>query len=449
MRSLALVLPFVALTFFSWGIYGPVLHAGQEAFGDFENTGKLSTLRPFICVGIAYFLIAVVIPLIALRTRGEDGHWTAGGFVWSFAAGAIGALGALGIILAFKFRGNPVYVMPLVFGCAPVVNTLVTMFMAKSFRQASSVFMFGVVVVAVGAAGVLVFKPSQQMVDAQEITKQYKNITVEETEEGRYLIEATDVDGNKRTWDFKDRSALKEDAEVYPLYLVDLQKKRQPKFAHVLLIIFAVALTAACWGAYGPVLHKGQMKMAGSRLRPFMCVGLAYFAIAVVAPLILMPAFPAEPGSGSSFWGIFWSLLAGTAGAIGALGIVYAFNFGGKPIFVMPLVFGGAPVINTFATMLGEGTLSQVSVPFFLSLFLVICGAVTVLVFAPKPEAKSKSSETESDSAVDKSSPAEKTSKRKDSEAAESTNDEPAKKNSDNQEGEAESDNDHEENHPE
>ena len=34
-------------------------------------------------------------------------------------------------------------------------------------------------------------------------------------------------------------------------------------------------------------------------------------------------------------------------GAIGALGIILAFNFGGKPVYVMPLVFGGAPVITT------------------------------------------------------------------------------------------------------
>lgn len=384
MKNLGYVLPFVALTFFSWGVYGPVIHTGQESFGDFENTGQLSTLRPFICVGIAYFIIAVVFPVVVLRSKGEKGHWTMGGFIWSFAAGAVGAIGALGIILAFKFRGSPVYVMPLVFGCAPVVNTFVTMFMAKSFKQASPIFIFGVVVVAVGAAGVMVFKPKHELVDSKEISAAYSDITVEENDEGRYIIEATDSEGTKRSWDFQDRDSLKKSEEAYSLYLVDRQRKRQPTFAHVLLIIFSVALTALCWGSYGPVLHKGQMKMAGSRLRPFMCVGLAYFAIAVVFPFILMPAFPAEPGSWGSFSGFFWSLLGGTAGALGALGIIYSFNFGGKPIFVMPLVFGCAPVVNTFTTMLSEGTLSDISIAFMLSLVLVICGAVTVLVFAPK-----------------------------------------------------------------
>ena len=67
MKSLAYVLPCVALTFFSWGVYGPVLHVGQELMADSQG---LSTLRPFICVGVAYFLIAVVFPLVVLCTKG-------------------------------------------------------------------------------------------------------------------------------------------------------------------------------------------------------------------------------------------------------------------------------------------------------------------------------------------------------------------------------------------
>ena len=77
-------------------------------------------------------------------------------------------------------------------------------------------------------------------------------------------------------------------------------------------------------------------------------------------------------------------MAGGAAGAIGALGIIYAFNFGGKPIFVMPLVFGCAPVVNTFTTIFTEGLFGMISSYFYLSLLLVVCGAITVLVFAPK-----------------------------------------------------------------
>ena len=77
--------------------------------------------EPFLCVGLAYFVIAVIVPLGALATWTEQGSWTFTGVVWSLAAGAAGAIGALGIILAFNFGGKPIYVMPLVFGGAPVV----------------------------------------------------------------------------------------------------------------------------------------------------------------------------------------------------------------------------------------------------------------------------------------------------------------------------------------
>ncbi|MCH2125051.1 MAG: hypothetical protein MK165_09670 [Pirellulaceae bacterium] len=313
---LLLVLPFVALTFLSWGIYGPVLHLGQDAMDG-------SSLRPFICVGLAYFLVAVVIPLAVLRSRGETGNWTTGGTFWSLSAGVAGAIGALGIVLAFKNGGQPAYVMPLVFGLAPVVNTFTTMTMTRTYKEANAIFYVGVLLVATGAAGVLYF------------------------------------------------NAGGTESNVGTLSIVEFP-----------IVLLAIALTALCWGAYGPVLHKGQMKMGGSRLRPFLCVGLAYFLIAVIVPAAVLGVWP-EPGEWS-ISGTLYSLVAGSAGAVGALGIILAFNFGGKPVFVMPLVFGGAPVVNTFSTLLGQGKISQAPVMFFVSLGLVILGAVTVLVFAPK-----------------------------------------------------------------
>src|SRR5262245_56490127 len=109
MKSIAGLLSFIALAMLSWGVYVPIVQAGQRGMGG-------SSLRPFICVGLAYFLIAVLAPAILLRVAKEAGHWTTTGIVWSLAAGSAGALGALGIILALAFRGSPLYVMPLVFG---------------------------------------------------------------------------------------------------------------------------------------------------------------------------------------------------------------------------------------------------------------------------------------------------------------------------------------------
>jgi len=56
---------------------------------------------------------------------------------------------------------------------------------------------------------------------------------------------------------------------------------------HVFGMLGAIALTAICWGVYGPVLHFGRDAMQ-SALRPFVCVGLAYFLIAVIAPVALL-----------------------------------------------------------------------------------------------------------------------------------------------------------------
>src|SRR5262245_614499 len=112
---------WIALAFgaaLSWGFYGPTLHGGQVKLG--------SPFRALLCVGLAYMVVGVVVPLIALATQGELGAkgWNMAGFTQATLAGGLGALGAVFIIYAFRAGGLPAYVMPLVFGGAPVVNVL-------------------------------------------------------------------------------------------------------------------------------------------------------------------------------------------------------------------------------------------------------------------------------------------------------------------------------------
>lgn len=76
--------------------------------------------------------------------------------------------------------------------------------------------------------------------------------------------------------------------------------------------------------------------------------------------------------------------LGGIVGVMGVLGIVYVFNFGGKLIFVMLLVFGCVLVVNMFIIMVSEGMIFEVLVWFFMSLLLVILGVVIVFVFVLK-----------------------------------------------------------------
>ena len=349
MRSILLVVASFAVTILAWGLYGPVLHWGQH---EMSTIGKFARLRPFICVGFAYFVIGVVVPAVLLKLKGEQGTWTAGGVLYSLAGGALGAIGALGIIMAFNFGGKPIFVMPLVFGGAPVVNSFLTIYWAKRMKEIGPLFMAGLVMVLIGAVTVLIFKPTAPTPALQPVAEKVAEKITEE--------------GNEAA------------AETVPV----VAEPESHTMRDFVLRIASIATTILCWGAYGPVLHKGQAAMQHSRLRPLICVGLAYFAIAVVVPNLLLLGMP-EP-SHYSFQGTAWSLAAGAAGAIGAIGIIMAFNFGGKPVFVMPLIFGGAPVVNTLFTTFTSGLWGQVDAFFLAGLILVIAGAAMVLVFAPK-----------------------------------------------------------------
>src|SRR5687768_10474684 len=110
---------FVAGAVLSWGAYGVLLHQGQVALGN--------PLKALLCVGVAYFLIGVLVPVAALSAQGNLSSFNSSGLMTATIAGALGAAGAVCIIYAFRTGGLPVYVMPLVFGGAPVVNVLLTM----------------------------------------------------------------------------------------------------------------------------------------------------------------------------------------------------------------------------------------------------------------------------------------------------------------------------------
>ena len=167
--------------------------------------------------------------------------------------------------------------MPLVFGCAPVVNTFVTMAMSRTFMEAGPIFYAGVIVAATGAAGVMFFKPVAT------------NIQVEEHKDGKVTISYQDIAHNhQESWGPITLEELRSGSYDKAL---GLYNRTRPLSARQFgLVLASIGLTAVCWGAYGPMLHKGQMKMGGSRMRPFLCVGLSYFLIAVLVPLALMPA---------------------------------------------------------------------------------------------------------------------------------------------------------------
>jgi hypothetical protein len=154
-------------------------------------------------------------------------------------------------------------------------------------------------------------------------------------------------------------------------------------------------MTVASWGVYGVLLHKarGSMPMGAEAphagLKAFLFVCIAYALIGAATAALLK-----WRGSNWSFTGggIKWSLVAGAAGAVGAFTLVLALGAaaqiykGAAAAAVMPIVFAGAPIVNTITAMLlhpPEGGLRGLPVPFMLGCVLAAGGAFLVAKYAP------------------------------------------------------------------
>jgi hypothetical protein len=88
-----------------------------------------------------------------------------------------------------------------------------------------------------------------------------------------------------------------------------------------------------------------------------------------------------------------WGLLAGISGAIGALCVIFATRdavaLAGPitgPLLVAPLVFAGAPIINTIASMTIFAHGQKIPSPapqFYAGLCLAAAGMAMVMVYKP------------------------------------------------------------------
>jgi drug/metabolite transporter (DMT)-like permease len=154
------------------------------------------------------------------------------------------------------------------------------------------------------------------------------------------------------------------------------------KKSSMLWALFAIG-AALSWGVYGAMLHQGQMKL-GNPLRAMLCVGVAYFLIGVLVPAAGLASQNQLSVGGFNNTGAVTATVAGALGAIGAGCIIWAFKSGGLPTYVMPLVFGGAPVINVLVTMFLHPPKSSINPLLFIGMALVVVGASLVLYFRPQ-----------------------------------------------------------------
>jgi hypothetical protein len=152
-------LVFAMMTVVSWGLYGAFLHTGQMGMAD-PVSGRY---KAFLFVGLAYFLTAVLAPLLVLKAQGATWAFPMKGVLWSLLAGALGSIGAFCVLLAFGAKGTPPVVMSIVFGGAPVVNALYSLtFQAPSGGWAPIRWPFyaGLLLVALGGCLVTLYKPA-------------------------------------------------------------------------------------------------------------------------------------------------------------------------------------------------------------------------------------------------------------------------------------------------
>ena len=168
---------FAYLTVLSWGVYGVLLHIGRSGMPSGAEAGNAG-LKAFLWVGIAYFVVAVLGPLIVLKMRGSNFSFAGPGITWSFVAGVAGALGAFTLVLALgaaaaTMKGAaPSAVMPIVFGGAPIVNAFVAMMVHPpegGFKAVPLPFIAGIVLAAGGAFLVAKYAPTNQGAPAKPV----------------------------------------------------------------------------------------------------------------------------------------------------------------------------------------------------------------------------------------------------------------------------------------
>src|SRR5213078_3893430 len=138
--------------------------------------------------------------------------------------------------------------------------------------------------------------------------------------------------------------------------------------------LFYVALAGLSWGTYVPLIFYGGSELGGksaSRLLAILCVGVAYFVLGVLYPAFYLLRLPAKDRPERSVSGLLFSGLAGAAGALGAICVIFAtksaiaaardhhLNPDTYKLYIAPLIFGLAPVINTLVSMIWHPTKGQ------------------------------------------------------------------------------------------
>ena len=144
---------------------------------------------------------------------------------------------------------------------------------------------------------------------------------------------------------------------------------------------------AICWGLYGPTLTNARSpNREWGPFKPYVFIGVAYLVIAIIGGSAMMKfAFNDNfDYTGNYFPAMKWGFLAGCLGALGALALTYALTkAGGKPAYVMPIVFGGAVTVNAIAAYLSLPKGESVNPLLWIGMAFVVLGICLTASFTP------------------------------------------------------------------
>jgi drug/metabolite transporter (DMT)-like permease len=322
---------YTVLGFLFWAHYG--IGAKFSSLG-YDHASELT----FVWVCLVYGLGGTTLALVLSKIHDKQTVFPAKAKGWAAMAGVVGAGGAVCVISAMKF-GNPLYVMPLVFGPAQAFNVLFTKLL-QGFKRSPNLRFW------LGLGGLVIF-----------------SILVQALKTG------TEVDG------LEGGSWL-----VWAL------------LAAACWGMYGVASRLA-------VMHSAQASGGhGSHHKVLLGVSLVYAVFGVGTWLFgavgLSTAITGETLLNSSD-GIIFGLLTGIAGMGGAAFVIPANSVKGSPgpIVVMAIVFMGAAAVNAIASAIWESLYLDVAPNLTAPFLLCLAGlAVSGLVFSlnspnkpPKP----------------------------------------------------------------
>lgn len=229
---------YVILAGLSWGTYVPIIFFGGGELSAKPGIG--GRLMAIICVGVAYLVLAIVIPVVVFLVN--QSAWkdvnasNTGGYVFAGLAGVMGAVGAICVVFASSAAAKDgreqhaaevaaleqardeatdpavkqakqeeiadlqgrkessegkyrILIAPLIFSIAPIVNTLLASFWHPkkgawnaefAWKDPGLLFWVGIVLVAAGTGLVLYAKESSEVKRQQEERREREHKAAEE-----------------------------------------------------------------------------------------------------------------------------------------------------------------------------------------------------------------------------------------------------------------------------